>query len=123
MIRMENKRIKIKIFFRNMIYIVFILAIGISQVRYATGPVIMPDEVGYWSAGATLAGRDWSGVMSMSPYYGYGYGFILCIIIRLFSAPLNMYRCALILNIFFLVIIFIVSYHIIKFLNNNIYAF
>ena len=76
------------------------------QVFRVTGPVIMPDEVGYWATGAWLAGYDWSGVMHMSPYYGVGYGFFLSVFAFFFKDPLTMFRGAVLLNAFFIVLIY-----------------
>lgn len=86
---------------RNSIYNLILLVIIISQIKYASGPVIMPDEVGYWAAGATFAGLNWSGVMYMSPYYGYGYGFILSILFNIFDDSVKMFQGQLLSMRFF----------------------
>lgn len=99
---------------RNSIYNLILLVIIISQIKYASGPVIMPDEVGYWAAGATFAGLNWSGVMYMSPYYGYGYGFILSILFNIFDDSVKMFQGAIVINAFLLVIAYWLSYCIIK---------
>ena len=43
------------------------------------------DEFGVWQGGAWLLGLDWTEVTSTNGFYGYGYGFILAIFIKLFG--------------------------------------
>ncbi len=111
---MRKDRLNTRSILRNCIYNIILLIIVISQLRYATGPVIMPDEVGYWAAGATIAGLNWSGVMYVSPYYGYGYGFILSVLFKVFDDPLIMFKGAIVINALFLVITYWLAYCIIK---------
>ena len=40
----------------NIFYSSGIFILIVMQVKNVAGPVIMPDEVGYWSAGAYIAG-------------------------------------------------------------------
>lgn len=111
---MQKNKLNTRFILRNCIYNVILLIIAISQIRYATGPVIMPDEVGYWAAGATISGLNWSGVMYMSPYYGYGYGFVLSVLFKIFDDSVTMFKGAIVINAIFLVIIYWLAYHIIK---------
>lgn len=91
-----------------------IVILMLSQIQFLSGPVIMPDEVGYWAAGATFAGDDWSGVMQIAPYYGWGYGLVLSVFYRLFDNPVLMYKVAIAFNIVLLVGIYILCNCIIK---------
>lgn len=65
-------------------------------------PTIMPDEMGYWCAGAFFSGNLWTDVMQTSPYYSFGYGLILAPLFWLFEDPVWMFRTAIILNAAFL---------------------
>ncbi len=71
-------------------------------IPFAEGPVVMADEMGYWGNAATLAGRDWHAVLSVIPYYGYGYSFFLVPLFWLGLPMAVMYKAALVLNILFL---------------------
>ena len=75
--------------------------LGIANIRLLYGPIIMPDETGYWAAGAYFAGCDWQGVMRLSPYYGVGYGLFLAPVIAIFREPLAIYHAAIIENVIF----------------------
>lgn len=56
---------------------------------------IRPDEYGYWHTAAFLNGLEWS---HGGAYYGFGYGFILSIILKLVEKTTVAYQIALILN-------------------------
>jgi hypothetical protein len=86
-------------------------------------PKILSDEYGYWSAGAFFAGLDWSGVAFANGYYGWGYGLILSLILRLPLDAVASYRLAIILNGVFVFIIYVLAYKIAKelVLENNRY--
>lgn len=62
------------------------------------GFTILPDEFGYWSYAAAAAGYDWSGIVSMNPYYSYGYGAVLLPVFVLFQDSLTAYRAAVVVN-------------------------
>lgn len=86
-------------------HILLLICIGILfvfnlyNIGKMYGPVVMPDEVGYWSTGAYLAGYDWSGVVNKSPYYGWGYGsIILTPLFLFFKSPVMLYRAAIVIN-------------------------
>lgn len=75
-----------------------------------SGAVVYPDEVGFWAAAAWYTGEDWSGVMRMSPYYGYGYGLILAPLFFVFkSNPTLLYQAAIILNVVLLLLTFLLA--------------
>lgn len=75
---------------------------------------IVGDEYGYWSAGAFFSGYDWSQITSYNPYYSYGYGLWLAIILSLNLSSVTSYRIALGLNIFFLCGIYFIVYKIVE---------
>lgn len=96
----------------NILYSGMIFILVITQVHKVAGPVIMPDEVGYWATGAKIAGFDWSGIMRMSPYYGYGYGVFLGFIMHFIQDPIKMFRAAVVLNALFMIVIYYITYKI-----------
>ena len=107
------------VYFGNVFYSLIIFLLITAQISQVAGPVIMPDETGYWATGAYLAGYDWSGVMKMSPYYGYGYGLFLGIIMYIFHDPVVMFKAAVILNGIFMIAIFWVTYSILSMLKDE----
>jgi len=62
------------------------------------GFTILPDEFGYWSYAAAIAGYDWSDIVSLNSYYSYGYSVILTPIFMLFQDGLTAYRAAVVMN-------------------------
>lgn len=91
--------------------------LGIANIRLLYGPIIMPDETGYWAAGAYFAGWDWQGVMRLSPYYGVGYGLFLAPVIAIFREPLAIYHAAIVEN----VILWIFSYWVLLYLAKRFF--
>lgn len=86
----------------------FILAaVCLYHIVDLYGPVVMPDEMGYWAVGAFISGKDWSGVMQNAPYYAYGYGILLAPLFLL-NNPVLAFRMAILLNIVFLEIIYLI---------------
>lgn len=76
-----------------------IISFHLYNIREMYGPVVFPDEVGFWSVGAYLNGYDWSGVMCKAPYYGWGYGGIVLAPLFLFvKSPIELYRAAILIN-------------------------
>lgn len=98
-----------------------ILAIGvlinISFIFYKIDKLVLPgilwDEFGYWAVGAKFAGYDWSGLASvLCPYYSYGYGIILSILIRFISNINCVYQVSIIINSIFICTSIFISYSI-----------
>lgn len=82
------------------IILIFLSVCGGIGKLYA--PSIMPDEMGYWCAGAFFSGNLWTDVMKTSPYYSFGYGVLLAPLFWLFDDPVWMFRGAICLNAVFL---------------------
>ena len=94
---------------------------SLYRLRDLTLPGILWDEFGYWSVGAQLSGKDWSGLASvLCPYYSYGYGIILSIIIRLLSDMRLAYQAAIILNSLLISITIFLLYKIFAFSLKNV---
>lgn len=75
-----------------------IIFVCIFNINKLFSPFFVPDEMGYWTAGAWLNGLDWSEVMSTGGYYAFGYGFLLAPLFLL-DNPVIMYRVAVLMNI------------------------
>lgn len=85
-----------------------IIGICCFNLNKLYGPMIVPDEIGYWATGYYFNGIDWSAIMGTSPYYGWGYGLILAVVLKITSNPVSAFRIAILVNGFLLVLSFIV---------------
>lgn len=83
--------------------ILFILSFVILAFNWTecNVPGVLADEFGYWGNAAQLAGFDWSGVMSKTPYYGMGYSLFLYPLFRLNDFATR-YHLAILINMFLL---------------------
>ena len=77
-------------------------------VSQSYGFLLYPDEFGYWTYAAMLAGCDWSDVVSLGSYYSYGYSLILFPIFILCKNAVIAYRVAIVVNFFLLMICFLI---------------
>lgn len=84
--------------FLDALIIAFLVYTVSNAVKNRTIPFIYNDEYGYWASAAYFAGYDWSNIVSITSYYGYGYGFILSILLRVFPTSQQAYSAALVLN-------------------------
>ena len=66
--------------------------LAVNAVRTACGPLILPDEFGYWAQAANMAGMDWREVVSKYSWYSFGYGFLMLPIMKLVPNPIAAYR-------------------------------
>lgn len=89
---------------------IIILLINIWNIQSYYSIAILDDEFGYWSSAAYFAGRDWSKAISLSAYYSYGYSLLLTPLFWILKNPVNMYRGAIVINVFMLCCNFIISY-------------
>lgn len=95
----------LKIFF--LLVIVVLCAFNLNSPKTIS---VIGDEFGYWSAAAFFNNIDWNSVASINPYYSYGYGILLSVIMALFKNPLIMYKVAIVLNIALVCGIFFLIY-------------
>ena len=94
---------------------------SLYRLKDLTLPGILWDEFGYWSVGAQLSGKDWSGLASvLCPYYSYGYGIILSIIIRLLPDMRLAYQAAIILNSLLISVTIFLLYKIFTYSLKNV---
>ncbi|MBO5479076.1 MAG: hypothetical protein J6A04_05200 [Clostridia bacterium] len=73
------------------------------------------DEVGAIISAAILAGRDWSGVIENSGYYGFGYYSLFFWLFRLTDSPIIIYRVIIVITSFLRVLIIPIAYYISKY--------
>lgn len=97
-----------------LIGIAVIVFFGMYNISNNTSLKIVGDEFGYWTAGATFAGIDWSSVASYNSFYGYGYGIILAPILKLGITQTLKYQIAIVINVFMLVSLYSLIYYIIR---------
>lgn len=102
----ENKRIV----YIGMILSILLSVIFIAGMKNAYGIGIINDEFGYWGIAASFAGKDWSELLSTTPYYAYGYSMIVTWLYHIFDDPTVIYRVALIMNVIMIVFSFWIAY-------------
>lgn len=68
------------------------MALAVGAVREACGPLILPDEFGYWAQAANMAGMDWHEAVSKYSWYSFGYGFLMLPFMKLVPSPIAAYR-------------------------------
>ncbi|MDY3745761.1 MAG: hypothetical protein SOZ97_03310 [Lachnospiraceae bacterium] len=82
------------------ILIILLCCVNIRRLDYIA---VLNDEFGYWSTAASIAGYDWTSLISETPYYSWGYSILLVPIILIFPTPEVWYKAAIGLNIVFLI--------------------
>lgn len=102
----ENKRTV----YIGMILSILLSVIFIAGMKNAYGIGIINDEFGYWGIAASFAGKDWSELLSTTPYYAYGYSMIVTWLYHIFDDPTVIYRVALIMNVIMIVFSFWIAY-------------
>lgn len=92
-----------------------IFVFHIRNISRLISPSILFDEFGYWTSAALWNGLNWSGVTSaLTPYYSYGYGFLLTAVIFLAPNMERAYQTAIVLNSVMVCISFLLSYKVIS---------
>ena len=76
--------------------------LAVNAVCEACGPLILPDEFGYWAQAANMVGMDWREVVSKYSWYSFGYGFLMLPIMKLVPNPIAAYRVLTGINFLFL---------------------
>lgn len=117
--RMGNKKVSDRGLFIGLAICLIVFCCINLQKLY--GAIIVPDEAGYWATGYFMNGVSWEGIMGTSSYYGWGYGVVLALILKLTASPVIAYRIAVVLNVFFLVLCFGLAVKICEYLfpENN----
>ena len=97
-----------------------LLVMGIVYFSYILGMIkslplhTSTDELGAIIGAATLSGRDWSGVVANSGYYGFGYYSLFFWLFQLTNSPIVIYRVIIIITSFLRVLIIPIAYYIAK---------
>lgn len=77
---------------------ILLLSVTVYQLKHITGPMMYPDEIGYWANAAYLAGYDWSDIASLQSYYSFGYSILLLPLLKWITSPALTYSIAIIMN-------------------------
>lgn len=106
--------------------ILFVLSVCLWNIGMYQRVRVVDDEFAYWGIAAQLAGLDWSGALSHTGYYSYGYSFILVPfywLIRLGADVVLIYRIVIGLNAVFVCLSFTLAVMVGKMLfkNTNIF--
>lgn len=80
------------------IFFVILLGICIYGISKLYGPILVPDEVGYWAHAANFVGYDWNEVMALHSYYSYGYGILMVPFLLLVKDTVLLYRIMIVIN-------------------------
>lgn len=91
---MERKRV----YFCLLLFAFIIFGIFGYGIGKIYGMSIYPDEFGYWANAAQTAGYDWREVVSLGPYYSYGYSILLFPILKFSRDGVTAYRTAVSVN-------------------------
>ena len=94
-------------------YFLSVFIMMLSLCRKWNFSVIM-DYMGTIGTAATLGGCDWSGVMSMASYYGYGYYWIYAILFLITDNPYIIWGTILVANLLVLGTVSIIAYYILN---------
>lgn len=73
---------------------------------------IIPDEFSYWAIAAKYSGYDWKGMLRDCPYYSMGYSLFLVPLFHFGVSASTMYKCAIILNVVFIIISYFISLYL-----------
>lgn len=107
-----------KVAFMKKKYCIFSVLLLFVVYMYNIGRVysfeIVPDEFGYWSYAASLAGYDWFDVTTLGSYYSFGYTLLLYPILCLFEDSVVAYRAAVTVNYLLIIIAFFLLRKLLK---------
>ncbi len=92
-----------------LIFMAIICYLVLRNIGSLNSITIISDEFGYWYAGSVFAGLDWREVAYLNPYYGFGYGLLLCPLFWLFDDAILMYRIAIGYNAIFMMTSFVLG--------------
>lgn len=99
----KNERIWI------LIGIALICMVYAYPVLHFDSITVINDEFGYWGIAAFLSGNLWEDLLSITPYYSYGYSLLIAPLYLLKLAPAVIYKVALLENVLFIVLGFLIS--------------
>lgn len=108
-IKMYAKKIYEQNGFLNGLLVLVFFLFAIQPISELRNIVIVDDQLGYWGIAARLAGYDWSEMVSMTAYYGFGYPIILVPLFWLSAEPAIIYQLSIMLNIGMLIASFFLA--------------
>lgn len=91
---------------------VVIFSVRLVHISELYGVIVMPDEAGYWSHAANMAGLSWEKLLGI--WYSYGYSLLLAPLFFISHNMTTLYRIAVVENAILGVIGFILGIKIIK---------
>jgi len=97
----------------SIILLLYSIVIGVVFLGYlgnVSGIFVINDEFGYWGIAAQIAGKDWTNLLSTTPYYSYGYSLLLVPLFLLNLSPVVMYQVAIAFNAVFILGSFYLAY-------------
>lgn len=86
-----------------------LLLFAVQHISVVRNIAIVDDQLGYWGVAAKLAGYDWSEMVSMTGYYGFGYPIILFPLFWLGEEPAVIYQLSIMLNLGMLIASFFLA--------------
>ena len=89
---------------------IFLIWIFSKNILNSYGICIINDEFGYWGIAASWNGKDWTELLSDTPYYSFGYSLLIVGLYRLLSSTELVYQCALWINVALILGSFWISY-------------
>ena len=92
-----------------MAYFFFLIGVANSYPMHTT-----TDELGGLAGAAHFAGLDWSGVISQSGYYGFGYYSLFFWLFKVTDSPFVIYRTIIIITAMLRILIIPIAYCILK---------
>lgn len=95
-------------------FIFLILIFSLKYINQLSFPTFLNDEIGYLANAALLSGKDWSGITRISAYYSYGYSIVLVPLFLLIKNTSHLYKAIILLNVFFYVISYYLSFITVK---------
>lgn len=95
-------------------FIFLILIFSLKYINQLSVPTFLNDEIGYLANAALLSGKDWSGITRISAYYSYGYSIVLVPLFFLIKNTSHLYKAIILLNVFFYIISYYLSFITIK---------
>lgn len=93
---------------------VLIFILNVSIINKCSHPIVLNDELGYWTNAASLLGHDWSGVTFDMPWYSFGYSLIILPFMSFIDNTDVLYQTLLYVNVIMLVLTYIVYTKILK---------
>lgn len=95
-------------------FIFLILIFSLKYINQLSVPTFLNDEIGYLANAALLSGKDWSGITRISAYYSYGYSIVLVPLFLLIKNTSHLYKAIILLNVFFYVVSYYLSFITVK---------